>query len=293
MIGKHLIIGELRRLGIRIVLITILVPIFTWNAAGCPAPSGNDTDLEQVEETIKLATTTSCDNSGLLEHLLPVFTDATGISVEVIAVGTGAALELGRAGDVDIILVHSPEDEAEFIAGGFGLDRHYVAQNEFVVVGPESDPGDVKSITSAAEAFSNILGAEARFISRGDNSGTHKRELQVWESMGFTPEGEWYIESGQGMGAVLTMASEMQAYTLTDTGTFYAMSGNLDLVICFSGDPILENIYSIIPLNPEIHPDLKHSEAMELVDWITGDEAAEMIGDFRINGEVLFRVERR
>jgi tungstate transport system substrate-binding protein len=228
--------------------------------AGCPTqpekPTPSEIPRTEAEEvTIKLATTTSVDNSGLLGYILPVFTESTGIDVDVIAVGTGRALELGKAGDVDLVLVHSPQAEEEFIAGGYGVGRHYVAQNEFVIVGPETDPADLHSMNSAAEAFSDIMGAEATFVSRGDDSGTHKREKEIWERMGVKPEGKWYVEAGQGMGAVLTMANEMQGYTLTDTGTFYSMEDNLDLVILFSGDPVLDNIYSVIPLSPELHPD--------------------------------------
>ncbi|MFH1675400.1 MAG: substrate-binding domain-containing protein [bacterium] len=180
--------------------------------------------MENVPGTvIKLATTTSVDNSGLLGYLLPVFKEKTGIGVDVIAVGTGAALELGKKGDVDIVLVHAPDAEEEFIAGGFGVARHYIAQNEFVIVGPESDPAGIKGTPTAAEAFGKIRDSGKKFISRGDDSGTHKKELSVWKSMNVTPEGEWYIEAGQGMGAVLIMANETEAYTLTDTGTFYSM----------------------------------------------------------------------
>jgi len=241
--------------------------------------------------TIKLATTTSLDNSGLLGHILPIFTGETGIEVDVIAVGTGAALEMGRKGDVDIVLVHAPSSEEEYIAEGVGTARHYIAQNEFVVVGPVSDPVGINGVTSAVEAFEMIMDAESKFISRGDNSGTHKRELGVWSDMGIEPGGEWYIEAGQGMGACLTMADEMEAYVLTDTGTYYSMVDDLDLVIHVSGDEALENIYSIIPLNPERYPDLKHEEAVKLAEWITGSTAAELINGFEVNGYILFTVK--
>jgi len=280
------------------ILTGLLALLTALYGAACAAPHPQRTESTETGQsqraetvTIRLATTTSVDNSGLLGHLLPRFTEETGIGVDVIAVGTGRALELARAGNVDIILVHDPEAEEKFVSEGYGAERRYVARNEFVIVGPESDPAEVHAMNSAQEAFSNIMGAQARFISRGDNSGTHMRELSIWNSMGVTPQGEWYVEAGQGMGAVLTMADEMRAYTLTDTGTFYAMADNLDLVVLFSSDPILDNIYSIILLNPVIRPNLKHAEAMKLADWITGPEAIEMINGFEVNGHRLFRVE--
>ncbi len=267
-------------------------PEQTGQPAETDQPEGQS-ETETVETVnIKLATTTSTDNSGLLRHILPVFTERANIEVDVIAVGTGAALELGRKGDVDIILVHAPNAEEEFIMEGHGVARYYVAQNEFVIVGPDDDPAELASDAGATEAFEAIMDSGAVFVSRGDESGTHKREKQVWEAAGLNPEGEWYIEAGQGMGAVLTMSNEMEAYALTDSGTFYSMEDNLDLVIVYSGDPILENIYSIIPLNPEFHPGLKHAEAMELVEWITGPEAVELIDGFEVNGHRLFRVEQ-
>jgi tungstate transport system substrate-binding protein len=286
-------------------ILTVLLALLTaLCCAACAAPQPQRSQPAETEQpaqteqpqtpqgvTIRLATTTSVDNSGLLGYLLPRFTEETGIGVDVIAVGTGRALELGQAGDVDIILVHDPEAEEKFISEGYGVERRYVARNEFVIVGPEADPAGIHAMNSAQEAFRSIMDAHAKFISRGDNSGTHMRELSIWNAMGVTPEGEWYVEAGQGMGAVLTMANEMLAYTLTDTGTFYSMEDNLDLVVLFSGDPILDNIYSIIPLNPAIHPSLKHAEAMKLADWITGPEAIEMINGFEVNGHQLFRVE--
>jgi len=252
-------------------------------------PEGPTTPRPQ-STTIKLATTTSVDNSGLLNYLLPFFKEKTRIQVDVIAVGSGAALEMARNGDVDIVLVHAPSAEEEFVAQGHGVARHYVAQNEYVIVGPKADPAGIGESTTAAEAFGKIIDSGCKFVSRGENSGTHKKELSVWESMEVTPKGEWYIEAGQGMGAVLMMAGELEAYTLTDTGTFYSMEDDLDLVILLSGDPTLINIYSIIPLNPDVHPDLKHQEAMVLVNWITSPEAIDLINGFEVNGHALFEV---
>jgi tungstate transport system substrate-binding protein len=282
------------------LIISAVIAIIFFSLCGCPPaqetpdeqPDGQTTEAQQTA-VIKLATTTSVDNSGLLIHILPVFTAETGIEVDVIAVGTGAALEMGRKGDVDIVLVHSPKAEQQFIDEGFGVERYYVAQNEFVIVGPGIDPLGIRNVDTAVEAFTLLLSGEVPFISRGDNSGTHKRELSIWDLVGETPEGDWYIESGQGMGAVLTIADELEAYTLTDSGTYYSMVDHLDLVLLLIADPELENIYSILPLNPEVHPDLKHDEAMELVNWITGPTSIDLINDYEVNTHRLFTVANR
>ena len=243
-----------------------------------------------VKKTIKLATTTSCDNSGLLKYILPDFTAETGIEVDVIAVGTGKALQHGRDGDVDVVLVHAPQSELQYIRDGWATARYYICQNEFVIVGSESDPAGLKEAKTASEALKKILDSESTFISRGDNSGTHKREMSVWEAIGIEPSGDWYQSAGQGMGAVLTMANEQQAYTLTDTGTYYSMIDKINLPILFSGDTLLDNIYSVMPLNPEKHPDLKHAEAKQFIEWLTSSKTLEKIGTYEVNGHILFNV---
>ncbi len=248
-------------------------------------------DEEQVIlETIRLATTTSLDNSGLLKHILPDFTRQTGIAVDVIAVGTGKALQHGRDGDVDVVLVHAPQSELQYIKDDWALARMYICQNEFVIIGPESDPAGLKEAKTIREAMKKLSNSKSDFISRGDNSGTHKREKSVWEAAGIEPSGDWYKPAGQGMGAVLTMANEQQAYTLTDTGTYYSMIDKLNLPILFSGDAILENVYSVLILNPEIHPHLKQLEIKEFAWWITSDETQEIISKFKVNGHTLFTV---
>jgi tungstate transport system substrate-binding protein len=276
-----------------LIAMTLVTGLMAYSTAS-PVLIQKQADDQTAESpelvTIKLATTTSVDNSGLLAYLLPIFTGETNIGVDVIAVGTGRALELGQAGDVDVVLVHDQEAEEEFIAEGYGLERHYVAENEFVIVGPESDPAGIKDLPSVTDAFKAIMDTETIFVSRGDESGTHKREQALWAEAELTPEGEWYVQAGQGMGAVLTMTDEMQGYTLTDTGTFYSMEDNLDLVILYSGDELLKNIYSIIPLNPDLYPDLHHDEVAIFIDWLTGPEGRELIGGFEVNGHVLFEV---
>jgi len=242
--------------------------------------------------TIKLATTTSLDNTGLLQAILPIFTKETGIAVDVIAVGTGKALEHGKAGDVDVVLVHDPDAEKAFVAEGWTASRRYICQNEFVIVGAKDDPAKIASSKSASEAFKKIAKSKSSFISRGDKSGTHMAELRIWKSAGITPKGEWYIEAGQGMGATLTMANEKLAYSLTDNGTYYSMLDKLQLAIDYSGDRMLLNIYSVMTLSPQKLPDLKHAEAGKFADWITGPEAAQLITQFQVNSYQLFKIEK-
>jgi len=288
-------------MNLRSVLIALAVILIMACMLGCPAPetggkpaktpSGVPAASQGESGKIILATTTSLDNTGLLGYLLPVFRGETGIEVDAVAVGTGAALQLARDGNADILLVHDLEAEEQFIAEGHGLSRHYVARNEFVIIGPEGDPADVSSAETAADAFAGIMETKSRFVSRGDNSGTHMRELSIWKKAGLEPGGEWYVEAGQGMGATATMANEMGAYTLIDTGTFYSMEDNIDLVTLLSGDRILVNVYSIIPLNPEKHPDARLEEAGRFMEWLTSPETAELIEGFKVNGHTLFHVD--
>jgi tungstate transport system substrate-binding protein len=237
---------------------------------------------------VKLATTTSTDNSGLLGYLLPEFTEDTGYTVDVIAVGTGAALGLGEKGDVDVVLVHAREKEDAFVNGGHGVNRKDVMHNDFVILGPPSDPAGISSAETAAEAMESIAESEADFVSRGDNSGTHFKEQQLWESAGVTPGGQWYKEAGQGMGAVITMTNDMQGYTLADRGTFIAMRDTIDLEVQFEGDPALFNPYGIIAVNPDKHPHINYEGAMALVDWIVSEKAQKLIAQFKKGGDQLF-----
>lgn len=239
-------------------------------------------------KVLKLATTTSTENSGLLEYLLPAFERDSGYRVHVIAVGTGKALRMGRDGDVDVVLVHAPAAEQKFVDDGHGVTRVPVMYNDFVVVGPAGDPAGSGNSTDTHEAFSKIAGSKALFISRGDDSGTNKKELSIWKDAGITPQGEWYREAGQGMGKVLQMAGELSAYTLTDRGTWLAFRSKSPLHIAYEGDPALFNPYGIIAVNPARYPDINHDGAQALIKWITSSSGQQMIGKYSVADSLLF-----
>lgn len=238
---------------------------------------------------LHLATTTSTDNSGLLDFLLPRFEAKTGIAVRVISVGTGKAIKLGENGDVDVILVHSRPDEDRFVAQGYGVNRRDVMYNDFVIVGPAEDPAGVHGMRDPIAAFSKIQHAGAAFVSRGDESGTNKMEMRYWNQLKEDPkDNPGYRSAGRGMGAVLLMASELKAYTLTDRATFYAMQDKLDLKILVEGDPRLFNPYGVIAVNPQKHPDVNYDDAMRFINWLTSSEGQQTIGDFKAGGKQLF-----
>jgi tungstate transport system substrate-binding protein len=233
-----------------------------------------------------LATTTSTQDSGLLDELVPSFQDESGCSVKTVAVGSGEALELGEKGDADVLLVHSPEAEREYMRGGHGASREAVMHNDFIVVGPEDDPAGIKDGGSAAEAFTSISKAEAPFASRADESGTNTKELSMWEATGTEPRGSWYIETGQGMGETLTIASQKQAYTLSDRGTYLA-TDNLDSELLVEGGKDLLNSYHVIVVKAE---GTNRACAQDFSDWITSPETQDEIGNFGMAefGEPLF-----
>ena len=237
---------------------------------------------------IRLATTTSTYNSGLLDILLPAFEKDAEYKVKVISVGTGKALRLAREGDVDVVLVHARSAEHKLVADGYGVNRRDVMYNDFVLVGPDSDPANIRGTTDASNALARIVASKSLFISRGDTSGTHKKELQLWEQAGIKPQGQWYREAGQGMGKVLQIAGELDAYTLTDRGTWLAYQNKVPLVIVTEGDKHLFNPYGIIAANPARYPDANYSGAMALINWITSSAAQNMIGAFTIDGQRLF-----
>jgi tungstate transport system substrate-binding protein len=239
-------------------------------------------------KTLRLATTTSTENSGLLQDLLPYFERKTGYTVHVIAVGTGKALRMGRDGDVDVVLVHAPAAEQKFVDEGAGVKRVKVMYNDFVIVGPADDPASVSSSTSGIDALSKIAKNQAIFISRGDDSGTNKKELSLWKDAGIKPQGDWYREAGQGMGKVLQMSAELSAYTLTDRGTWLAYQTKSPLKITYEGDPILFNPYGIIAVNPARYPDINSAGAEALIDWITSPDGQRMIGSYTVAGSLLF-----
>ena len=242
----------------------------------------------KTTKTLRLATTTSTENSGLLQHLLPAFERETGYQVHVIAVGTGKALRMGRDGDVDVVLVHAPAAEQKFVDEGFGVKRIDVMYNDFVIVGPAEDPASVRSSTGGIDALTKIAKNQATFISRGDDSGTNKKELSLWKDAGINPQGDWYREAGQGMGKVLQMSGELSAYTLTDRGTWLAYQSKSPLKIACQGDPALFNPYGIIAVNPALYPDINHAGAQALIDWITSPAGQKLIGTYLVAGSLLF-----
>lgn len=241
-----------------------------------------------VNPIIKMATTTSTQDSGLLQELLPAFQNKTGYEVQVTAVGTGKALKLGENGDVDVVLVHARADEDKFVAAGFGDQRYSVMYNDFIFVGPEEDAAKVKDTQTTSDALTKIAETKSPFVSRGDDSGTHKMEKKLWEKAGIKPAGEWYREAGQGMGEVLQMSSELKAYTLTDRGTWLAMMDKLPLKIVLEGDKTLLNPYGIIAVSQQRYPDTNHAGAQALIDWLISPEGQTAIGNFKINGQSLF-----
>jgi tungstate transport system substrate-binding protein len=258
--------------------------------AGCSVPAVTDTGASEPQ-ILRLATTTSTEDSGLLGFILPEFERQHNAVVEVVAVGTGQALELGANGDVDVVLVHARSREDEFVAVGDGTQRYDVMYNDFIIVGPANDPAQISGSGNAADAVSRIAEAGALFVSRGDESGTHTKELSLWQTAGITPEGDWYQSAGQGMGEVLSMAAEQQAYTLSDRATYLAHKGaGLDLELLVEGDEALFNPYGVIPVNPEQHPGVNFDLAQAFVEWITSIDTQEMIASFGVEefGEPLF-----
>lgn len=238
------------------------------------------------------ASTTSTENSGLFGYILPLFEEKTGIKVKVVARGTGAAIEMGKRGDADVALVHAKEQELKAIEEGFFVDRHEVMYNDFLIIGPPDDPAKIKGITSAAEAFKKIAEGSLFFVSRGDNSGTHAKELSIWKTAGVDPKGQkWYLEVGQGMAKTQRIANEKRAYTLTDRGTWLAAKDKdkLEMQIVLEGDPILFNQYGVMAVNPEKHKHVKYKEAMEFINWLISKEGQQAIASFKdANGNALF-----
>jgi len=247
-----------------------------------------------AEVRLKLATTTSTDNSGLLNVLLPPFEKMLGVRVDVIAVGTGKALELGKNGDVDVVLVHARSAEDQFVEEGYGVNRRDVMYNDFIIIGPTDDPAGVKGMKDAVAALENISAKKTPFVSRGDDSGTHKREKSLWEEAGIEPAapgstGGWYMEAGQGMGATLQIADEKQAYTISDRGTYLAYRDKIELEILVEGDAErLANPYGIIAVNPAKHPHVNYVYAMALIGWVTSVEGQKIIAEYKQFGEPLF-----
>lgn len=245
----------------------------------------------QAQEFIVVQSTASTENSGLFEHLLPLFTAETGIEVRVVAVGTGQAIQNAANGDGDVLFVHSKPDEEAFVADGQGVDRFDVMYNDFVIVGPADDPAGVAGGADAAAALAGIAGAEAVFVSRGDDSGTHKAELRLWEEAAVDPtaaSGSWYREAGAGMGATLNLAAEMGGYALTDRATWISFENKGSQEIVVEGDPRLFNQYGVILVNPALHPNVKADLGQQFIDWLLSAEGQAAIAGFTIDGQQLF-----
>lgn len=245
-----------------------------------------------AETRIRMASTTSTQNSGLFEYLLPLFEKKTGIRIDVVAVGTGASIEIGKRGDADIVFVHAREQELKAVEEGFFVNRHDVMYNDFVIIGPSNDPAKIRGMKSAPDAFGKIAESGTPFVSRGDRSGTHTKELSLWKKAGIDPAGQKsYLEAGQGMEKTQRIADEKRAYTLTDRGTWLATKDKdkLDMVVVLEGDPVLFNQYGVMAVNPEKAKTVKYKEAMEFVNWIISKEGQDAVAAFKDkNGNPLF-----
>jgi len=272
---------SISRRGLKGIVSISLIIVFMFALTSC----------SKKERTMTLATTTSTQDSGLLDYLLPLFQKDTGIKVKVIAKGTGEALALGKTGDVDCLLVHAKEQEVQFVKDGYGLERIEVMYNDFIIVGPKDDPEKLKAKTpsDAAAAFKLISSSQVKFISRGDKSGTNTKELGLWKNAAITPSGKWYISAGKGMGAVLTMADEMKAYTLTDRATYLSMKDKLGMTIVTEKGGTLLNQYAVIRLNSAKNK-IKSEESDEFTKWMISSKGQKLIGEYgkKKYGQVLF-----
>jgi tungstate transport system substrate-binding protein len=260
-------------------------------SACAPAATEVSAPVAPANPTLILATTTSTQDSGLLDVLVPMFETQTGYKVQTVAVGTGAALKMAEEGNADVLLVHAPSSEKALMDAGWGKDRFLVMHNDFVIVGPADDPAGIKGTSTAVEAFQKIFTAGSPFISRGDDSGTNKMEISLWGKTNNDPKGAgWYIESGQGMGATLTIASEKTAYTLTDRATYLANKANLSLEILVEGDPALLNVYHVITVNPDKWPKSNYDGAMAFAKFMTSSDTQAVIKNFGVDkfGQPLF-----
>ncbi len=265
------------------MVFTIISALFI--AACTTVPNNSPRNPELI-----LATTTSTYDSGLLDELVPIFEEGSGYQVKTIAVGTGKALSMGEAGNADLLLVHAPTLELEFMAQGFGIDRRLIMHNDFVIIGPPEDPANIQGVATPVEAFRRIAENAAIFVSRGDNSGTHNKELAIWSVVGLDKDSTWYLESGQGMGATLRLASEKDGYTLTDRSTYLSLGETLNSEILVEGDPSLLNVYHTMVVNPERWPNVNQEGAQALSDFLTSDDGQAIITTFGVDiyGQPLF-----
>ena len=260
------------------------------SAASASASSASASSAASTNKVVRISTTTSVNDSGLLPYLQPFFEKATGYQWEVTSAGTGAAIKKGETGDADALLVHAKASEEKFIEDGYGVERVPFMYNYFVIVGPADDPAGIKDCKTAAEAFKKIADSGSTFVSRGDDSGTNKKELQIWEAAGIAPQGDWYVNAGAGMGATLTQAAERQGYTLSDKGTFLSNDAKNKLTILLGESDDMKNTYSMIVVSPEKWPDNNVEGANAFVDWMTGEQASKLIADYGVEqyGEPLF-----
>ncbi|HHW38201.1 MAG TPA: solute-binding protein [Bacillales bacterium] len=260
--------------------------------SGCSSNQGKPATEENinVKKDFVLATTTSTQDSGLLDVLVPIFEEQTGYMVKTIAVGTGKALEMGQNGEADVLLVHAPESEQPLVDSGVVTNYQLVMHNDFIVAGPKEDPAGIKGLTATVEAFKKIAADNALFVSRGDDSGTHKKELGLWKNAGIEPSGKWYQETGQGMGATLKVASEKDGYSLTDRATYLALKHELNLDIILEGEESLLNIYHVMQVNPEKFENINGAAAKAFVDFMVAPETQKVIEEFGVEefGEPLF-----
>ena len=272
------------------ILAFVMLSVIISLSACAPQPAATQAPPEPAIKEIILATTTSTQDSGLLDVLVPIFEGQSGYTVKTVAVGSGQALKMGEEGNADVLLVHAPTAEKELMAGGFGAERFLVMHNDFVIVGPADDPAGVKGGGSAVEALKKIASSSATFVSRGDDSGTHKAELALWKKAEIDPQGDWYVESGQGMGATLKIAGEKAAYTLTDRATYLATREGLGLEILVEGDAVLLNVYNVITVNPEKWPKVNNAGASAFAQFLIADETQKVIGEFGVDkyGQPLF-----
>jgi len=260
----------------------VILIFLTMSFSACTQASDSPSESQAAPENsgIILATTTSTQDSGLLDLLVPIFEEDTGYIVKVIAVGTGQALKMAEEGNADSLLVHAPSSEMVLVDNGDAVDRRLIMHNDFIIVGPPADPAGIAGLASPEEALAQVAANEATFVSRGDDSGTHKKELKIWQAAGMEPSGEWYLETGQGMGATLRVASEKTGYLLTDRATYLAQQQNLDLDIMIEGGPSLLNVYHVMMVNPEKWPKVNEAGAQAWADFLSSAEGQEMIGEF-------------
>ncbi|MDQ0286067.1 tungstate transport system substrate-binding protein [Desulfofundulus luciae] len=273
-----------------LLLALMLIAGCSSNTAREKAKQGQPAQEKPQKQDVILATTTSTQDSGLLDVLIPEFEKKTGYKVKTIAVGTGQALEMGKKGEADVLLVHAPKAEKELVDSGVGINYRLVMHNDFVVVGPENDPAGVKSAKNTVEAFKKIAQTQSTFVSRGDESGTHKKEKDIWKEAGITPGGKWYQEAGTGMGNTLNIASEKGGYTLSDRATYLANQKHLKLKILYEGDKTLLNIYHVMQVNPEKFSKVNAEGAKAFVDFMVSPETQQIIGKFGVDkyGQPLF-----